>query len=90
MRDYCLNKLFYDVTRSPLGAAYQADRSAVLDRYPLKPEVRKALLEDDLVFVSRAGVNPYLLRYYFQLLGYSDDAVMEKLHTALAPAAGQG
>jgi hypothetical protein len=90
MRDYWLNKLFYDVTRSELGAAYQTDRSAVLARYPLRPEVRKALLEDDLVAISRAGVNPYLLRYYFQLLGYGDDAVMEKLHTALAPAAGQG
>jgi len=90
MRDYWLNKLFYDLTTSSLGAAYKADRSAVLDGYALKPEVRKALLDDDLVAISRAGVNPYLLRYYFQLLGYSDETVMEKLHTALVPAAGQG
>lgn len=90
MRDYWLNKLFYDVTTSGAGAEYKANRSRILDRYPLKPEVRKALLEDDLVFISRAGVNPYLLRFYFQLLGYDDDAVMEKLHAAAAPVAEQG
>jgi hypothetical protein len=90
MRDYWLNKLFYDLTTSPLGAAYKADRGPVLDRYPLKPEVRRALLEDDLIFIARAGfANPYLLRFYFQLLGYDDDAVMEKLHAAAAPATGR-
>ena len=83
MRDYWLNKLFYDLTRSPLGAAYKTERVPVLDRYPLKPEVRRALLEDDLGFIARRGLaNPYLLRFYFQLLGYDDDAVMEKLHAA--------
>jgi hypothetical protein len=87
MRDYWLNKLFYDLTRSPLGAAYKADRGAVLDRYPLAPEVRRALLDDDLAPIARAGLaNPYLLRYYFQLLGYDDEAVMAKLHAAAPPA----
>jgi hypothetical protein len=90
MRDYWLNKLFYDLTTSPLGAAYKTNRGPVLDRYPLKPDVRRALLEDDLVFIARGGLaNPYLLRFYFQLLGYDDDAVMEKLHAAAAPAAGR-
>ena len=83
MRDYWLNKLFYDLTTSPLGATYKAERGPVLDRYPLKPEVRRALLEDDLAFIARGGLaNPYLLRFYFQLLGYDDDAVMAKLHAA--------
>jgi len=89
MRDYWLNKLFYDLTRSSLGAAYKAEREPVLDRYPLKPEVRRALVEDDLAFIARAGLaNPYLLRYYFQLLGYDDEAVMAKLHAAAATAEG--
>ena len=89
MRDYWLNKLFYDLTRSPLGAAYKAERGSVLDRYPLTPEVRRALVEDDLAFIARAGLaNPYLLRYYFQLLGYDDEAVMAKLHAAAAPKGG--
>ncbi|HLB13477.1 MAG TPA: hypothetical protein VJM14_00945 [Burkholderiales bacterium] len=89
MRDYWLNKLFYDLTRSSLGAAYKAEREPVLDRYPLKPEVRRALVEDDLDFIARAGLaNPYLLRYYFQLLGYDDEAVMAKLHAAAAPPEG--
>lgn len=83
MRDYWLNKLFYDLTTSPLGSAYRADRGPVLDRYPLKPDVRRALLEDDLAFIARGGLaNPYLLRFYFQLLGYDDDAVMARLHAA--------
>ena len=83
MRDYWLNKLFYDLRTSPLGAAYKADRGPVLDRYPLRPEVRRALLEDDLGFIARGGLaNPYLLRFYFQVLGYDDDSVMEKLHAA--------
>ena len=85
MRDYWLNKLFYDLTRSPLGAEYKADRGPILDRYPLKPEVRRALLDDDAAFIARSGLaNPYLLRFYFQLLGYDDDAVMAKLHAAAA------
>jgi hypothetical protein len=89
MRDYWLNKLFYDLTRSSLGAAYKAEREPVLDRYLLKPEVRRALAEDDLAFIARAGLaNPYLLRYYFQLLGYDDEAVMAKLHAAAALAEG--
>jgi len=89
MRDYWLNKLFYDLTRSALGASYKAERESVLDRYPLKPEVRRALVEDDLAFIARAGLaNPYLLRYYFQLLGYDDEAVMAKLHAAAAPPEG--
>ena len=89
MRDYWLNKLFYDLTRSSLGADYKAERGLVLDRYPLRPEVRRALVEDDLAFIARAGLaNPYLLRYYFQLLGYDDEAVMAKLHAAAAPKGG--
>jgi hypothetical protein len=89
MRDYWLNKLFYDLTRSSLGATYKAEREPVLDRYPLKPEVRRALVEDDLALIARAGLaNPYLLRYYFQLLGYDDEAVMAKLHAAAAPPKG--
>ncbi len=86
MRDYWLNKLFYDLTRSPLGAAYKAERGPVLDRYPLRPEVRRALLEDDLAFIAgRDLANPYLLRFYFQLLGYDDEAVMDRLHAAAGP-----
>jgi hypothetical protein len=88
VRDYWLNKLFYDLTTSPIGAAYKAERAPVLDRYPLGPEVRRALLEDDLAFIARGGLaNPYLLRFYFQLLGYDDDAVMAKLHAAAEPRA---
>src|SRR6185312_148306 len=67
MTDYWVSKLFYDLSQ-PDGpkAQYRADREAVLARYPLKPEVRQAVLADDVTALARL-VNPYLLRYYFSL-----------------------
>ena len=89
MTDYWVSKLFFDLQHDPkLAAEYRAGMAAVIDRYEIKPEIRKALLEDD-VGILVPLVNAYLLRFYFQLLGYDDDAVMEKLHAAAAPAAGR-
>ena len=69
MRDYWLSKLFFDLQSSPpLGEQYRADRRKVLDRYPLKPEVRAAVERDD-VAVLAPRVNPYLLRFYFVVAG---------------------
>jgi len=53
MRDYWLSKLFFDLQSSPpLGEQYRADRKAILDRYPLKPEVRSAIERDDVAFLA--------------------------------------
>src|SRR5216110_1365799 len=65
MRDYWLSKLFFDLQSSaPLGDEYRANRKKILDRYPLKPEVRTAVERDDVAFLA-PRVNPYLLPFQF-------------------------
>jgi aromatic-ring opening dioxygenase LigAB LigA subunit len=80
MTDYWLSKLFFDLQRdSELADEYRADMSAVIDRYHIKPDLRQALLDDD---VSRLAplVNAYLLRFYFQVRGMPQSEFMAKLH----------
>jgi hypothetical protein len=86
MTDYWVSKLFFDLSQ-PDGpkAEYRADRTAVLARYPLKPEVRQAVLADDVAALARL-VNPYLLRYYFALIGTPDEIFIQRLRDT-APAA---
>jgi hypothetical protein len=89
MRDYWLSKLFFDLQSSPGAAAeYRTDRKKVLDRYPLKPEVRAAVERDDVVFCSQR-VNPYLLRFYFFVAGMSEADFLRKVKTAGADAAAR-
>ena len=82
MRDYWLSKLFFDVQAA--GAEYRADRATFLARYRLKPEVKEALLRDDVGFLA-ARVNPYLLRFYFGAAGMKDEEFIRRLR-ASAPA----
>jgi hypothetical protein len=87
MTDYWLSKLFYDLQQPALSAEYRADRVKVLDRYGIKPEVKAAVLADDVGAIARL-VNPYLLRYYFSIIGMKDDAFITRLRaTAGATAA---
>ena len=71
MRDYWLCKLFFDLQRPAVAGEFKADRDAVLARYPLSPEVRKALAENDAPFLAERS-NAYLLRYYFFTIGMQD------------------
>jgi hypothetical protein len=48
MRDYWLNKLFFDIQRPEVAAAFKKDRDAVLARYPMSAELRRAVIEDDI------------------------------------------
>ena len=69
MTDYWLSKLFYDLHNDPtLAAEYRTGMAEVLGRYELAPAVRKAVLEDDVAAIAPL-VNPYLLRFYFQVRG---------------------
>jgi Aromatic-ring-opening dioxygenase LigAB, LigA subunit len=87
MTDYWLSKMFFDLQHDPkLAADYRAERTAVIDRYEIKPEVRKALLEDD-VGVLAPLVNAYLLRFYFQIRGMPEADFIAKLHKLDAAAA---
>jgi hypothetical protein len=83
MTDYWLSKLFFDLQQPKLGAEYRADRAAVLERYPLTPEARGAVLADDVTVLARL-VNPYLLRYYFSCIGMSDEAFIHRLRASAA------
>ena len=88
MRDYWLSKLFFDLQDPGRAAEYRARREAVLERYGLKPEVRAALLADDVSALAPL-TNPYLLRFYFAAAGMRDADFIARLR-ALAPAPGAG
>ena len=89
MRDYWLSKLFFDLQSSPpLGEEYRADRKKILDRYPLKPEVRAAVERSDVPFLA-ARVNPYLLRFYFVVAGMPEAEFLGKVRKAGAGSAAR-
>jgi hypothetical protein len=76
--DYVLSKLFFDLQSAPAAAEYRADRAAVLDRYALEPEIRAAVLADDVATIAPL-VNPYLLRYYCTASGMPEAEFLEKI-----------
>ena len=86
MRDYWLSKLFFDLQSPPLADQFRADRKKMLDRYPLKPEVRAAVESDDVAYLSTL-VNPYLLRFYFLMAGMPEDEFLRRIRAAGAPPA---
>lgn len=83
MTDYWLSKLLFDLQSPDKKAEWNADQDAVLRDYPLRPEIRRAVLDCD-VAVLAAHVNPYLLRFYLSGTGMKDDELLARLH-ALKP-----
>ena len=79
MRDYWLNKLFFDIQQPELAAQYKKDREAVLSRYPMSAELRRALLGDDIAALA-PYVNAYLLRFYFAICGMKDAEFIRRLN----------
>lgn len=79
MRDYWLNKLFFDIQQPALAAEYKKDREAVLARYPMKAELRRALIEDDIGKIV-PYTNAYLLRFYYAIMGVKDAEFIERLN----------
>lgn len=78
MRDYWLSKLCYDLQAPELAAEYRENRESVLSRYGIKPEVRKALAENDVQYLAQR-INPYLLRFYCFGIGMKDEEFMRRL-----------
>ncbi len=78
MRDYWLSRLFFDLQTPAAAAEYRASRDQVLSRYPLAPEVRAAILENDVPFLARR-TNPYLLRYFFSAASMKDEEFIRRL-----------
>jgi hypothetical protein len=84
MTDYWLSKLFFDLQHDPkLAAEYRADMAAVIGRYEIKPELRQALLDDDVGTIAPL-VNAYLLRFYFQIRGMPEAEFIARLHALQA------
>jgi hypothetical protein len=81
MRDYWLSRLFFDLQTPAAAQEYRADRGRVLDRYPLKPEVRAAVERDDVACVARL-VNPYLLRFYFHVAGMPEEEFLRRIRAS--------
>jgi Aromatic-ring-opening dioxygenase LigAB, LigA subunit len=78
MTDYWLSKMFFDLQSPAAAAEYRAERERVLARYDLKPEVKRAVLANDVSFLSKR-TNPYLLRYFFFAAGMKDEEFIRKL-----------
>jgi hypothetical protein len=80
MTDYGVSKLFFDLQQDgKLAAEFRTDMAAVIARYEIKPEIRKALLEDDVGTIAPL-VNAYLLRFYFQIRGMPEAEFIARLH----------
>jgi len=82
--DYWLSKMFYELQQPAAQAEYRANREAVLARYHLKPEVRAAVVADDVAALSKL-VNAYLLRFYFSAIGMKDDEFIRRLKAMKVP-----
>jgi hypothetical protein len=80
MTDYWVSKLFFDLQQDgKLAAEFRTNMAAVIARYEIKPEIRKALLEDDVATIAPL-VNAYLLRFYFQIRGMPEAEFIARLH----------
>lgn len=85
MTDYWMSKLFFDIQSPENLAKWKSDPKSVLEDYPLSPEMREAVLADDLETIA-PHVNAYLLRFYFSISGMKDDELLARLH-AMKPGA---
>jgi hypothetical protein len=83
MTDYWLSKLFYDLQSPVATARWRKDRTAILDAYPLSPEMRQAVLDDDIGSMA-PHVNAYLLRFYCAVCNMTDADFIARLR-ALKP-----
>jgi hypothetical protein len=79
MRDYWLNKLFFDLQQPAVSAEFKKDRDAVLARYPMSAKLRQAVIDDD-VGALVPHTNAYLLRFYYAILGVKDAEFIERLN----------
>ena len=72
MTDYWLNRLIFEL-QGPNGKdQWTSHREEVIAKYDLKPEIRKALMEDDIGTLLPL-VNPYLMRFFLLMLGHNDE-----------------
>lgn len=86
--DYWLSRMIFDLSRNPADIpAWRQDRRPIMDRYPLRPEIREAVLTDDMQVLTR-HMNAYLLRFYFGMCGMSEPELLNCLHALKENAHG--
>lgn len=79
MTDYWLNKLVFELQGPDGKDLWTNHREETIDKYPVKPEVKKALMEDDIETLLPL-MNPYLMRFYLLVSGYGDQESIDLLH----------
>lgn len=79
MTDYWLNKLMFDLQGPGAKERWQTRRAEIVAQYPLSPEVKRALLEDDIAVIQPLA-NAYLLRNFLLMCGYNDKQSIDLLH----------
>ena len=62
-----------------MSAEFKKDRDAVLARYPMSADLRRAVIEDDIGALV-PHTNAYLLRFYYAILGVKDAEFIERLN----------
>jgi Aromatic-ring-opening dioxygenase LigAB, LigA subunit len=70
---YAINRVIFDLSRSPNARALVADKAQLLAGYELAPEERKALLGPDWNRLLELGVLPNLVYRYYMLHGLAPE-----------------
>jgi len=78
MTDYWLNKLIFDLQGPDGKDLWTNHREETIDKYRVSPEVKTALMEDDVETLLPL-MNPYLMRFYLLVSGHNDEQSIETL-----------
>lgn len=89
MVDYWLNKIIFDLQSPTTMAEFRQDRAAVMNRYPLAPEARTALLGDDITALVNRGVNPYLVRMFGYVVQVPEDSFVRQIEASAVKVAAE-
>ncbi|MEX2455092.1 MAG: hypothetical protein WD470_10330 [Rhodospirillaceae bacterium] len=79
MTDYWVNKLVFDLQGPDGKDRWTNHREEVIAQYPISPELREAMLTNDIGALL-PHMNPYLMRFYLLVSGYGDKESIEVLN----------
>jgi len=85
---YWMNRVLYDVHHQASHLQrYKESPDTYMRDFPLSPELKAAIRDNDIGAMYLAGVNPYLLRAHCLGLNISEQTFVESLRcVAAAPA----
>ena len=82
---YHLQKFLYELNRDPsVQSQFRADKAAVLDRYALTEEERRAIESGDIGLIYVLGANGQLLMHYAAFLGMPWPAYIQAMRDGVA------